>query len=84
MQEQSPSASAMVMDGVCAFLWLSVVRRVSCVGPASSEMDEGTRVQLNRPEQTKRSAASLTGGFSPNYVFPIQHFINAAVNQISL
>ncbi len=46
IEDQSPPASAMVMNGVCTCLpvQLSVVRRASCVGPASTEIDRGTHM----------------------------------------
>lgn len=66
IEDQSPPASAMVMNSVCTCLpvQLSVVRRVSCVSPASTEIDRGTHVQLRCLDHEKPSAASLTGGFS--------------------
>ena len=57
VEDQSPPASAMVMDIVCTCLpvQLSVARRAPCVHPASTEVDRGTRTA---PLTTPRKAFS--------------------------
>lgn len=83
IEDQSPSASAMVMNSVCTCLpvQLSVVRRASCVSPASTEITRVTHVQLHTMDHEKPLAAAHTGGFSKTR--QVLWLINVAIKQKS-